>query len=205
MIDNQSAPQGQTFQPASQPFAAQPQQVPVPPAQAPTPQIMPEDMRPQPETLILEWQAPVRPFKKRNRQYYTTIAILVFLVSLILFLAGQFLFIAVILAFAFVNYVLSAIPPEDVINSITTYGIRTDKELYHWEELGRFWYTTRYNQPLLHVEVARFPNHITLLMGSTSQEQVTPLLSQVLLQEQPLPTAFDKAAAWLQENIPLEK
>ena len=85
MIDNQSAPQGQTFQPASQPFAAQPQQVPVPPAQAPTPQIMPEDMRPQPETLILEWQAPVRPFKKRNRQYYTTIAILVFLVSLILF------------------------------------------------------------------------------------------------------------------------
>lgn len=172
---------------------------------SPPPQIVPEEFQPQPETILLEWTAPVRPFKKRKRQYYTTIAILVILVCLILFLAGQFLFIAVILAFAFVNYVLSAIPPENVPNRITTYGVRSDQTLYYWEELGRFWYSEKYGQELLHIEVARFPRHITLLLGILTQEQLTPILSQLLLQEQPLPTAFEKAATWLQDNIPLEK
>jgi hypothetical protein len=167
------------------------------------PQDIPEEL--QPETVLLEWTAPVRPFKKRNRQYYTTIAILVGLVSLILFLAGQFLFIAVILAFAFVNYVLSTVPPQDVVNKITTYGIRSDQVIYYWNEMGRFWYAQKYGQNLLHIEVARFPNHLTLLLGDVQPDQITPFLSQILLQEKPLPTTFDKIAAWLEENIPLDK
>lgn len=170
-----------------------------------TPQIVPPELQPQPEVALLEWTAPVRPFKKRNRQYYVTISILVGLVSLILFLAGQFLFIAVVLAFAFVNYVLSSIPPENIINRITNYGIHTDQNLYFWEEMGRFWYTQKYGQDLLHVEVSRFPNHVTLLLGNTPKDQITPLLSQVLIEQQPKPTAFDKAASWLQDNVPLEK
>src|SRR5688572_8191789 len=56
---------------------------------------------PQQEEIVLEWDAPNRPFKKRNRQYYTTVAIIVFLISLILFFAGQFLPIAVVIAVAF--------------------------------------------------------------------------------------------------------
>ncbi len=197
----QTPPQAAQQVPSSQPPPQPTQQASFPP----TPQFVPEELQPQPESVILEWVAPVRPFKKRNRQYYTTIAILVLLVSLILFLAGQFLFIAVILAFAFVNYVLSAMPPENIINRLTTYGIRSDQALYYWEEMTRFWYSEKYQSTLLHIEVARFPHHITLLLGNLTPHQVTPLLSQILLQETPKPTAFDKAARWVQENIPLEK
>src|SRR5690349_13799561 len=77
------------------------------------------------EKLLAEWVATSRPYKKRDREYYTTIGIIVFLLSLILFFAGQFLFIAVLISLAFVSYVLAAIPPENVHNAITTFGIRT--------------------------------------------------------------------------------
>lgn len=57
--------------------------------------------KPQPEELIFEWRSSARPFKKRNKRYYVTIALIVFLISLILFFAGQFLPIAVVVAVAF--------------------------------------------------------------------------------------------------------
>jgi hypothetical protein len=159
---------------------------------------------PQPEMIILEWEAPNRPFKKRNRQYYTTIAIIVFLISMILFFAGQFLPIAVVIAVAFLAYVLSAVPPETIVNRITTYGIRTDNALYYWDVLGRFWFSNKYGQRLLHVEVAHFPSQLTLLLGDQSEEEVTSVLSEVLLLEKPPLTTFDKAAKWLEEKIPLD-
>jgi len=165
---------------------------------------LPNATHPQPETLLLEWQAPVRPYKKRNRQYYVTIVIIVFLISLILFFAGQFLPIAVVIAVAFLGYVLSAVPPGMVTNRITTYGIRTDEALYYWEEMGRFWFSEHFGQKMVHIEVARFPNHLTLLLGDLTEENMTEILSEVLLHEKPLPTAFEKAANWLQEKIPLD-
>lgn len=199
------------------PTVQSPQQTPTPTMvqaaqQAPTqemPQVPPQfavppDMRPQPEQIVFEWTAPNRPFKKKNRQYYVTIAMILFLISMILFFAGQFILIAVAIAAGFLLYVMSAIPPEMVLNQITTYGIRTDGQLYSWEELGRFWFTVRQKQDVLHVEVSRFPNHLTLLPAEVPREQLVEILSNVLLQEQPLPTTFDRAAAWVQQKIQLD-
>jgi hypothetical protein len=167
-------------------------------------QLAPADYRPQPEQLVMEWHAPSRPFKKRNRQFYTTVAIIVFLISLILFFAGQFLPIAVVIAAAFLVYVLSSVPPEMILNQITTYGIHSDTSMFYWEEMGRFWYSEKYGQKMVHIEVSRFPNQITLLLGEVKEEELTSILSEVLLNEKPNPTAFDKAATWLQEKIPLD-
>ncbi len=192
-------------EPAAPPSApessSQPQSPQTPPAQTAN---LPEDNRPQPEQLVLEWKSAARPFKKRNRQYYVTVAMIVFLIALILFFAGQFLPIAVVIAGGFLAYVFSAVPPEIVTHQITTYGIRSDQTLYYWDELGRFWYSTKYGQRLLHIEVARFPNQLTFLLGDVSEEDLTDILSRVLLQEKPLPTSFEKAATWLQEKIPLD-
>ena len=40
---------------------------------------------------LISWEAPSRPFKKKDRSYYTTIAILVILLVLISFLFREFL------------------------------------------------------------------------------------------------------------------
>lgn len=159
----------------------------------------------EPEQDILVWEAASRPFKKRDREYYTTIAIIVFLLSLILLFAGQFLPIAVVISIGFLSYVLASVPPDKIINAITTYGIHSDKQFYFWDEVGRFWFTTKFKQPLLHIETSRFPNRITLLLGKHTEDELRTVLSAFLIEQQPLPTFLDKAADWLQEKIPLDK
>jgi hypothetical protein len=159
-----------------------------------------------PEEVLLVWDAPSRPYKKRDREYYTTIAIIIFLLSIILFFAGQFLLIAVIVSFGFVSYMLASIPPENTTHAITTYGVRTGDKLYHWAELGRFWFTDRLGQRVLNIEYFhRIIGSLVLLLGDLKEEEVKKLLIPYLRNETPLPTFVDKASQWLQKKIPLDK
>lgn len=158
----------------------------------------------EPEKELFTWVAPNRPFKRRTREYYTTIAVIVILISLILFFAGQFLPIAVVVSIAFVSYVLASVPPENVQNAITTYGIHSDQTFHFWEEMGRFWFTTKYGHHLLHVETARFPGRMTLLIAEADKEKVKKILVKYLIMEKPLPSFLEKAADKLEQLIPLE-
>jgi hypothetical protein len=167
-------------------------------------QYFPDIIKPQPEEIILEWQAPSRPFKKHNKQYFTTIITIVLLLSLILFFAGQILPIAVVIAVAFLAYVMATIPPHTITNQLTTYGVRTEDNLYFWEELGFFWFEKKYSEDVLLIEVARFPNRLSLLIGSSTKEEVRDILSQVLLEERPPLTEIERLAKWLQKKVPLD-
>jgi hypothetical protein len=175
------------------------------------PNIQPEQSRvapgmykPLPEEKILVWQAPSRPFKKRNKKYFSTVAIIALLISLILGFAGQLVAITVVISVAFLAYVLSVIPPQDITYQITTYGIRVENNLYYWEELGRYWFTDKYNQKILNIETLRFPGRINLLLGDQDQKLIDRILSEVLLNQKPEPTLYEKASLWLQEKIPLD-
>lgn len=160
--------------------------------------------KPLAEELIFEWQAMSRPFKKRDKQYYITIALIVFLVSLILFFAGQFLPIAVIITLAFIAYVLSSVPPQNSHIAITSYGIRFDDAIYYWEELGRFWTDENQDNDVINIELGRFPHRITLLYNKKDEETIVGVLSEVLLMQRPPLTTYEKASRWLAEKIPLE-
>src|SRR3989338_3124498 len=129
------------------------------------------------EEVLLSWEAPERPFKKRDREYYTTIGVIVFLVSIILFFAGQFLPIAVVVSFAFLSYVLASVPPDNTLHKVTNKGIRSGGKVYTWSNLGRFWFTTRFQQHILNIE----HNHavftkLMLLLGDQDKEELTRVL-----------------------------
>lgn len=160
----------------------------------------------EPEKILLEWQSPSRLFKKRNREFYTTVGVLVILLSVILLFAKEFLLIGVIMSFAFVTYVLASVHPENIEHQITNKGIRTGNRLFEYALLGRFWFEEKWNQEILQIENSEgFPSRLTLLMPiKISRAEIEGILSKYLLQEKPLPTPMDKAAAWLQEKVPLE-
>ncbi|MEX0895774.1 MAG: hypothetical protein WDZ94_02430 [Patescibacteria group bacterium] len=160
--------------------------------------------KPQKEEVLFEWQSPSRPFKKHSRQYYSTIMVIASLISVILLFASQFVFVAVIVALVFLYYVLMTTPPSNITQQLTTYGIRVENNLYYWEELGRFWFTKKHGQDILHVEVARFPNQLSMLLGELKKDDMDDVLSEVLLHEQPPPTTYEKAAGWLHRQIPLD-
>jgi hypothetical protein len=166
--------------------------------------IAPGMYRPQPEMVVVDWQAPTRVFKKRTKRFFTTVIVIGLLISLILFFAGQVLPIAVIFSIVFLVYVLSVVPPNIANHSITTFGIHIDAELYYWQELGRFWFETKHSQPLVNIEMARFPGRLTLLLGDQTEETIRAILAEVLLEERPPLSQFEKMAEWVEQHIPLD-
>ncbi len=166
--------------------------------------IAPGLYKPMPEETVFTWEAATRPFKKRNRQFFTTIIIIALLVALILFFAGQFLPVAVVFAVTFLVYVSSVVPPEKITYKITTYGIRLEKNLYYWEELGRFWFEKKFDQDVLYIETVRFPGRVTLVIEPDKKTSIKEILAEVLIEEKPEPTPYEKVSNWLQKKIPLD-
>ena len=50
---------------------------------------------------------------------------------------------------AFLAYVMSTIPPHAIKNKLTTYGVRSEDNLYYWEELGRFWFDKKHQYAVI--------------------------------------------------------
>ncbi|MFH0937070.1 MAG: hypothetical protein V1808_02150 [Candidatus Daviesbacteria bacterium] len=159
-----------------------------------------------PIKTFLSWKAPTRPFRKKDRSYYTTIAIIVVLLALISLLMREILFIGVLFALAFVAYVLGFVPPEDVEYKISTQGITIGDHFYFWSDLDSFWFREKEGQKILYVLTnLRFPGQLMVLIGSQNEEQVKKIVAKYLPYHEIAPrSTLDKWAESLQKHFPLE-
>jgi len=159
------------------------------------------------EQILISWRSPSRPFKKREKEFFTTIGAIVFLLAVILVFIKEFLLIGAILALAFVAYVLATVPPEEVEHKITTHGLESAGHFYKWEELVSFWFWEKWGQPVLLVQTKlRFPGRLVLLIGGQDKEKIKDALLKYLnFKEKPEKNWMDDAAKWLAEKVPLEK
>lgn len=196
----------------------QPKNQPTPPTQTQnnqpknqnTPQVDPKDLAqklPQSiqEELIVDWVAPSRPYKKRSRQFFSTMWAIALLVAVILIFANQIIFAMVVGALAFMAHLLFKIPPGNIYYAVTTFGIRIGEELYFWEELNHFWFDTKYGQRVLMIDTVRFPHRLTLVIYPEDEEILRKLLATVLPEFRPKPTLYEKWATWLEKTFPLEE
>lgn len=166
--------------------------------------VAPALYKPITEETIYAWKAPSRPFKKRNRKFFTSMVVIALLVSMILFFSGQFLPIAVVVSVVFLLYVLAVIPPEEVSYSVTNYGIKVEDGQYYWEEMGRFWFDKKNDSQILSVEIVRFPGRLTFVINKNDKKPLSLLLSEVLLQDKPDLTTYEKVAKWMHDKVPLD-
>lgn len=154
---------------------------------------------------LLAWKAPARVFKKRDREFWTTVFSIAFLLAIILFFIKEWLLIAVIIGLIFVYYVLSTVPPEEVGHQLTTRGVRFAGRDYLWEEFLSFWFTERWGQKILNLSFrARIPGRLEILLGDQEEKKIRELLVRYLPEETPEPSFLDKASDWLSRKIPLE-
>jgi hypothetical protein len=166
---------------------------------------MPVVTQPEPEKELYSWKAPSRPYKKRSREFYSTVGALVILLSVILMFAKEFLLIGVIVAFGFVAYALASVKPELITHLITNKGVRTLEKLHPWTWMGQFWWEEKWKQHVLHIRVpGQFPGELIMVLGEGEKERIDQIMSKYLIKQKPEPTWFDKAAKWLQEKVPLE-
>jgi hypothetical protein len=157
------------------------------------------------EKVFLAWASPSRLFKKRDKEYFTNIAAIVFLLSIILVFAREFVLIAAVISIVFLVYVLSTVPPEEVAQKITNLGIESAGHFYRWEELMEFWFEKQWGQTMLVLRPYLGPR-IIVLLGSQGEEKVRELIAKhIPFREVPDKTWVDNAASWLTKKIPLEK
>lgn len=154
---------------------------------------------------LFVWKAATRPFKKRDREYFSTIAAIVFLIVIILFFIKEWLLIGVIISFMFFSYVLATVPPGEMENKITTRGILIAGKYYPWQQLSRFWFSEKWKIELIHFEtLLNFPRRIQLIIPKDKKEEIKKFVEKYLLLEEPKKNQLDKAAQWLTQKFPLE-
>lgn len=159
---------------------------------------------PQKEKELFSWKAPARPFKKRDKEFFTTVLALAFLIGLILFFVEGILPVAVVIALVFLVYVLSTVEPEEVEHAVTTKGVSFVGKKYRWEELTRFWFTKRFGNELLVFESLGIPNRIEMVVQEADKERIKNAVEDYLVYEEAAPNFLDKAAAWFSKQVPLE-
>lgn len=159
-----------------------------------------------PAKVYLNWRAPARPFRKKDRSYYTTIAIIVVLAALISLLMREYLFIGVLMAIAFVAYVLGFVPPEEVENKISHQGITIGGHFYFWEELDSFWFTEKEGDKILHILThLRFPGQLMLVLGDQKEEEARKILAKFLPYHEVAPKSLiDDWGGFIQKHFPME-
>ena len=151
---------------------------------------------------VLEWEAPSRPFKKRDKEYFKTIAAFIFLLSVILVFLREFLLIGAILALFFVSYVLSTIPPQKIKHRITRCGFETGGRLYRFEELFDFWFEKKWGQEMVCIRTYRLPGKLIALLGEQEKEEIKKALEKKIpFRGKPEKNFVDKISEWLTKKI----
>ena len=170
------------------------------PAQTKQPVTKPSSLK-----TLLTWTAPERPFKKRSREYFTTMGAIVFLVGVILLFLQEWLLILVMVALMFVAYIMSTVEPRKIEHQITSRGIITGGKKYEWEILNRCWFTEKWGEKILQIETqVGLPRRLLLLLGEAKQEEIKKILANYLPFEEPEQTWIDNASEWISRRVPLE-
>ena len=157
------------------------------------------------QEVLLAWSSPSRLFKKRDKEYFTNIGAIVFLLIIILVFAREFLLIAAVVSIVFLIYVLSTVPPEDVTHRITNLGIESAGHYYRWEELSEFWFEEQWGQILLVLRPI-MGTRIIILLAMQDKALVRKLIAEYIpFRENPEKSWVDNASTWLSKKIPLEK
>jgi len=159
------------------------------------------------EKVLVSWEVAARPFKRKDKSFFTTIAIIVFLISLILIFIGEWFLIAAILSLTFLVYVLSTVEPEKIKNEITNLGVRNGERLYKWKQLKEFWFDDKYGHRVLIMETDIKPfSLLVMLLNGVGEEKVKKILSEKIKYRTVVEkNSLDRASEWLSDKIKLER
>lgn len=164
-----------------------------------------QDQPEQKQELLVAWNSPSRLFKRRTKEFFVNVGVIVFLLLIILVFAKEFVLVLAVVSIVFLIYVLSTVPPEDVTHRITNLGIESAGHYYRWEQLAEFWFEQKWGQKLLMIRPL-FGSLIIILLGQKTEDEIRQVLaSRIVFREHPQKSWVDNASSWLSEKIPLEK
>jgi len=159
----------------------------------------------EPERNIYKWTAPLRPFIRKDRDFWVSVIAIASLGGLILFIIEGVMPVILIISLIFLYYILTTVEPEDIEYKITNYGIKIEDKRTDWGDIARFWFTKRFNTQLVIFEIFHMPGRLEFVINQKDREAVRSALKDYLEEEEAPPSYLDKAASWFSKKIPGNK
>ena len=154
---------------------------------------------------LFTWEAPTRPFKKRDRTFFQTIIALAFLLVVISVFLREWLLIGSILAIVFLSYVLAAVQPPTIKNKITTKGVWVGDTFFKFSEILQYWFEKQLESNVL-VLLTQFGTEVNVVIPNDKKEEIDNLLrDKLVFREKPLKNFIEKIGDWLKKSVPLEE
>ncbi|KKR93331.1 MAG: hypothetical protein UU41_C0020G0021 [Candidatus Roizmanbacteria bacterium GW2011_GWA1_41_13] len=150
-------------------------------------------MKPKKEKInhdeLFAWEAPTRPFKKRDRTFFQTVISLAFLLVVISLFLREWLLI----------------PPPVMSNKITTKGIWVGDTFFKFSEILQYWFEKQLENTVL-VLLTQFGTEVNVVIPTDKKEEIdTVLRDRLVFREKPLKNFIEKIGDWLRKSVPLEE
>lgn len=158
------------------------------------------------EKTLIEWDAPERAFKKRDRDFWITAVAILVLFSVVLIFIKEFFLIVALVSILFLYYALATVPPQIIKYKITNRHVYIGTAKYQWDLLFRFWFKKSLNSELLEFETnLRVPRQISLVINESDKDDIKKILLKKLPLVESSPNFVDKTAKWFGDKMPWEK
>jgi hypothetical protein len=156
------------------------------------------------EKNIFEWDSYERPHKVWTKEFYSSVIVIAFLVSVILFFIEGVMPVFVVWALVFMMWAMSRTEPMITKNTLTTWGIRSVGRLYDFQRMTNFWIETKWGTRLLRINLVDSPWHVVVVIGESNEAKIKEEMSKFVPFVEPEITGMDRFVKWLSEKLPLE-
>lgn len=157
------------------------------------------------EKVLFEWEAPERAYQKKGKDFWVTSVAILILVSVILIFINEFFLIMALISVLFVYYALSSVPPGTVKNKLTNRAVYFGELRYEWNGLQNFWFKKSLsNQTINFDTMLRFPRMVSLVIDPEDQEKIKEIAIKRIPLLENSPTFVDRLTKWFADRLPLE-
>jgi hypothetical protein len=154
------------------------------------------------ERDLVVWTAPARIFKKHSKKFYITTFSMAGIVSIIIFLAEGIMPVILIVSLVFLYYVLATVQPENIEYKITNKGIKIAGKGTPWNNIVRFWFSTKSGSEVLNFDISTVPGRMELVINPEIKDILKREISAYVPYEEASPSALDKVTSWVSKKLP---
>lgn len=152
----------------------------------------------------MEFEAYDRPHKVWTKEFYSSVIVIAFLVSVILYFIEGLMPVAVIWALVFMLWAMAKTEPKMIKTEVTSWGLKAVDKTYRYEEMTNFWFETKWGTRLMRINLTGIPWHLVVVIDPKKEEEIKKTMTEKVIYLEPEVTWVDRAVKWVGEKMPLE-
>jgi len=156
------------------------------------------------EKTLVEFEAYDRPHKIWSKEFYSSVIVIAFLVSVILYFIEGVIPVLVIWALVFMLWAMAKTEPKMIKTSITSWGLKTLEKTYRYEEMANYWFETKWGSRLMRINLNGLPWHLVVVIDPKLEEEIKKSMATGVIYLEPETTWVDRTLKWVGEKMPLE-